>query len=210
VPLSGAGQDDALQLAEFLGLAPAKASASMTTTATQNMHRAAAQVGAALSPKSAARKLKSLNENAEEPPCALWKESRVYRLCRKVCWELTFSIDPFELFKTIRGIKHQEAKLCSLFCFSAWMAPVIPDYADIGAYSMATKAQLYRRAAERMPKMILEASFGDQATLRTMQSFIEQWESAEQTLTADDTKLLRDLSKKDRGPFLYWLINERR
>ena len=73
---------------------------------------------------------------------------------------------------------------------------------------MATKAQLYRRAAERMPKMILEASFGDQATLRTMQSFIEQWESAEQTLTADDTKLLRDLSKKDRGPFLYWLINE--
>jgi hypothetical protein len=125
-----------------------------------------------------------------------------------VCWELTFSIDPFELFKTIRGIKHQEDKLCSLFCFSAWMAPVIPDYADIGAYSMATKAQIYRKAAERMPKLILEASFGDPATLRTMQSFMEQWESAEETLTTDDTKLLRDLSKKDRGPFLFWLITE--
>ena len=43
-----------------------------------------------------------------------------------------------------------------------------------------------------------------------MQSFIEQWESAEETLSDDDTKLLRNLNKKDRGPFLYWLINERK
>jgi hypothetical protein len=43
-----------------------------------------------------------------------------------------------------------------------------------------------------------------------LQSFIEQWESAEETLSEDDTKLLRNLNKKDRGPFLYWLINERK
>ena len=161
-------RDYVFQLAEFLGLAPAKISAHMATTAAQNMQRAAEKVGAALSPKSLASKLKSVDRNYEEC-CPPWISSRIYGLCRKVCWELTFSIDPFELFKTIRGIKHQEDKLCSLFCFSAWMAPVIPDYADIGAYSMATKARIYRKAAERMPKLILEASFGEPASLRTMQ-----------------------------------------
>ncbi len=141
----------------------------MTSTATQNLQRAVSKVGALLTPKSAA-KLKSLHDaEGSNSACELWKASRIYRLCRKVCWELTFSVDPFELLKTIQGIQHQDPKLCSLFCFSAWMAPIIPDYADIGAYSMATKAKIYRKAAERMPKLILEASFGDPGTLRTMQ-----------------------------------------
>jgi hypothetical protein len=157
-----------MQLAEFLGLAPAKISLHLTTTAAQNLKRMASKVGMVLTPKSAA-KLTSREDSEDMAQCGLWISSRIDLLCRKLCWELTFSVDPFELIKTIGKVKHQDPKLCSLFCFSAWMAPVIPDYADIGAYSMATKARIYRKAAERMPKLILEASFGEHASLRTMQ-----------------------------------------
>ena len=157
-----------MQLAEFLGLAPAKISLHLTTTAAQNLKRMASKVGMVLTPKSAA-KLTSREDSEDTAQCGLWISSRIDLLCRKLCWELTFSVDPFELIKTIGKVKHQDPKLCSLFCFSAWMAPVIPDYADIGAYSMATKARIYRKAAERMPKLILEASFGEPASLRTMQ-----------------------------------------
>jgi hypothetical protein len=37
------------------------------------------------------------------------------------------------------------AGLCSLLCFSSWVAPLIPDYSDIGAYSKSITARIYKQ-----------------------------------------------------------------
>ena len=60
-----------------------------------------------------------------------------------------------------------------------------------------------------MPRLLLEATFGHENTARKIQSFMEEWELAEKSLTKSDLQVLSSIVKKDRGPFLYWLLNER-
>jgi hypothetical protein len=38
---------------------------------------------------------------------------------------------------------------------------------------------------------------------------MDNWERAERRFTKDDLALVEQIDAKDRGPFLYWLINER-
>ena len=94
---------------------------------------------------------------------------------------------------------------CSLIGLAA---PHIPDTADIGAYSQHVAARIYKHAAAQMPKMILEAAFGEEHVATSMRAFFAQWEQAEETLSDDDVRILDNVIQKDRGPFLFWLVNE--
>ena len=60
-----------------------------------------------------------------------------------------------------------------------------------------------------MPRLLLMSAFGDSELAQNMVYFLEHLEQAEHTLTEKDLRLLSNISVKDRGPILYWLINER-
>ena len=60
-----------------------------------------------------------------------------------------------------------------------------------------------------MPRLLLMSAFGDSELAQNMVYFLEHLEQAEHTLTEKDLRLLTNISVKDRGPILYWLINER-
>jgi hypothetical protein len=68
---------------------------------------------------------------------------------------------------------------------------------------------VYHNAAKHIPKMILVASFSDKAGVKGMQRFLQQWEHAEETLSIDDSQIVDIFDERDRGPFLFWLLNER-
>jgi len=53
----------------------------------------------------------------------------------------------------------------------------------------------------------LEAAFGEEHIAIAMRAFFAQWEQAEETLTDDDVRILDNVIQKDRGPFLFWLVN---
>ncbi len=99
--------------------------------------------------------------------------------------------------------------MAAFFCFCCWVAPHIPDDAEVGVYSRTSTAKVYRTAARRIPELILVAAFGEAAGVRSMQGFMRLWEHAEQTLSRDDFRLLGSLDERDHGPFLFWLLNER-
>ncbi len=99
--------------------------------------------------------------------------------------------------------------LVRFFNCTAWLSPQIPDHADIGAYSQSVTASVYKIAAQNMPRLILMAAFGQEEVKTNMQYFMEQLERAEHTLSKADVAMLDNISSKDRGPFLYWLLNER-
>ena len=139
----------------------------------------------------------------------LWRPQRIASLVKKVCTEICNSLDPFKLQIFVRKFKDDDSKLASLFCVSAWLAPLNPDYADVSVYSQSWMAKVYSRAGKLMPRLLLEATFGHENTARKIQSFMEEWELAEKSLTKSDLLILSSIVKKDRGPFLYWLLNER-
>ena len=96
-----------------------------------------------------------------------------------------------------------------LFQRGCRLAPLIPDYAELGAYSKSLTAKTYKQAAQRMPRLILMSVFGDSELAKNMAYFLEHLEQAEHTLAEKDLELLENVMFKDRGPLLYWLINER-
>ena len=102
-----------------------------------------------------------------------------------------------------------DSKLAEVFCFSTWTAPVVCDYSSNGAYSNGIAARIYKQAAERMPSLLLLAAFSKKDVVQNMQGFMDNWERAESRFTKDDLALLEQIDAKDRGPFLYWLLNER-
>jgi hypothetical protein len=109
----------------------------------------------------------------------------------------------------MRNNRGDESSLAAFFCFCCWLAPHVPDDAEIGVYSRTLTAKVYRTAAKLMPKMILVAAFGEEMGVRSMQRFMQQWEHAERTHSHDDFKMLESLDERDHGPFLFWLLNER-
>jgi hypothetical protein len=79
----------------------------------------------------------------------------------------------------------------------------------MGAYSKSLTALTYKQAAQRMPRLILMSAFGEAELAQNMVYFLEHLEQAERLLTEKDLRLLENVMVKDRGPLLYWLINER-
>ena len=60
-----------------------------------------------------------------------------------------------------------------------------------------------------MPRLILAAAFGDDEVALNMKYFLEQLKNAQKTISKDDLRILDNVAGKDRGPFLYWLLEER-
>jgi predicted nucleotidyltransferase len=130
-------------------------------------------------------------------------------MASKISFEISFSLDPVKLHAWLDRYQTDPEKVMGLFCLSVWLAPHIPDHALVGAYSRGLVAKTYRNAASAMPRAIIEIAFGDDGTSETWKGFMDRWVQSEEMLTADDLGMLRALDEKDRGPFMYWLLQER-
>ena len=189
-----------VQILAFLGAAESEK--------TRFLHLSKAEALAhAISPKLG-HKL-SPTDNSNGASARAWKATALQSVARKICYELSFTINPVELRRLVNELKGDDAAMASIFCFAAWINPVVPDYSDIGCYSESVAAHVYREAAMKMPKLILEATFGGPEAAASLKKFMAQWQLAEETVTTTDLVMLDNLHVKDRGPFLYWLVNER-
>jgi hypothetical protein len=163
--------------------------------------------------RSAAFRLtpKSVTPNSLKPglDSAFWRESLVRRYAKLLCTEVSLSVRPYALRAFVKKNVELDSKLAEVFCFSTWTAPVVCDYSSNGAYSNGIAARIYNQAAERMPRLLLLAAFSKKDVVQNMQGFMDNWERAESRFTKDDLALLGQIDVKDRGPFLYWLLNER-
>jgi hypothetical protein len=139
----------------------------------------------------------------------LWKAERVRMCMRKICSELGESIAPLAYRRQLDQVMDLESGLSGLFCFSAWIAPVVSNHSDVGAYSNSTAAMVYKHVATRMPRLILVAAFGKSECGENMKMFMDNAIDAEERITEMDLEMVADITPKDRGPFLYWLLNER-
>ena len=197
-----------MQIHEFLGVGRAAKTEFMARP--KSLAKIAKQQIQRMSPRTPAQSpLKRLGSGTLQASEVEWQLSRVEDIVHKICFEIAESLSSVKLGQWVRKYHLREAKMAGLFCFSAWLAPVIPDYSDMSCYSKTTKSKIYRTAAEQMPRLILEAAFGDSAVARHMQSFMKEWEEAETSVKGEDLRMLQHIEKKDRGPFLYWLVNER-
>jgi hypothetical protein len=198
-----------MQIYEFLGigkLAKTELMArpkSITMIAKQQIERMSPRT-----PKSKQSVLKRIGSGTLQACEIEWQLSRVKDMVHKICFEIAESLSSVKLGQWVRKYHLREAKMSGLFCFSVWLAPVIPDYSDMSCYSSTVKSKIYRTAADQMPRLIMEAAFGDSTVGRHMQSFMKEWEEAEVTVNREDMRMLRHIERKDRGPFLYWLVNE--
>jgi hypothetical protein len=139
----------------------------------------------------------------------LWKSSRLLEIARGICWEIQFSLGPLALRRWMDKNRLHDVKMVSLFCLTAWVGPHIPDDAAVSAYSKSPEAKVFKKAAKEMPRLILAAAFGDDEVALNMKYFLEQLKNAQKTINKDDLRILDNVAGKDRGPFLYWLLEER-
>ena len=59
-----------------------------------------------------------------------------------------------------------------------------------------------------MPRLILMSAFGESELAENMVYFLEHLEQAEHSISDKELRYLENISVKDRGPVLYWLMNE--
>ena len=147
--------------------------------------------------------------SARDLDATLWKSSRLLEIVRGICWEIQFSLGPLALRRWMDKNRLHDVKMVSLFCLTAWVGPHIPDDAAISAYSKSPEAKVFKKAAKEMPRLILAAAFGDDEVALNMKYFLEQLKNAQKTISKDDLRILDNVAGKDRGPFLYWLLEER-
>jgi hypothetical protein len=102
-----------------------------------------------------------------------------------------------------------QSKLTALLTLSSRLAPYIPDSADVGSYSNAASAMIYKKAAQQMPRLLVIGMFGEDAVTKNLQYFLAQLENAERELSKEELSISETIVAKDRGPMLYWLLNER-
>jgi hypothetical protein len=112
------------------------------------------------------------------------------------------------LSRWLRKNAASESKLTGLFCLSVWLGPYIPHDADIGAYSKTVPAKVYKLTAQLMPKLVCVAAYCNAEKRKGLLRFLEIMEAAETDLTKTDEAMVDLVTEKDRGPFLYWLLNE--
>ena len=134
---------------------------------------------------------------------------RVEETVRKLCDEVQNSFEIFALRRWMRRVHDDEQSLAAFFCLFRSLAPHVTDDAELSCFSRAWTAKVYHTAAKHIPKMILVASFSDKAGVKGMQRFMQQWEHSEETLSTENFQIVDILEEQDRGPFLFWLLNER-
>jgi hypothetical protein len=193
-----------LQVREFLG--------RQRSEKTKSLERS--KLGSLRARLSSLRSLRDLGSivRSVSPPsemASFWDSSLVARITLKLCIEIQNSVEPAALRRWMQRNRGNESRVAAFFCFCCWLAPHIPDDAEIGAYSRTLRAKVYRTAARMLPQMIFVAAFGDAVGVQIMHEFMRLWEHAERTHSQDEFRLLENLDQRDHGPFLFWLLNER-
>ena len=89
------------------------------------------------------------------------------------------------------------------------LAEIIPDHSTIGAYSNSLQARLYKQTGQSVPNILMLAAFGGPEIANTMRHFMSLLEMAERELSKEHFAVQDSVHPKDKGPFLYWLANER-
>ena len=100
-----------------------------------------------------------------------WRVSQIHEVAFKICEEIQNSLAPYQLhrwMKTQTASEEGAAKIARLFSMAASLAPLIPDTADIGAYSKSLEAQTYKRIVQQMPRLIVAAAFGERLVADNM------------------------------------------
>jgi hypothetical protein len=187
-----------LQLREFLGVHETQDATALPRMAEGILTRRST-IGTVQSMLSLSRRSDS---------AAAW-HVRVEETVRKLCDEVQNSFEIFALRRWMRRHHDDESSLAAFFCLFRSLAPHVVDDAELSCFSRAWTAKVYHNAAKHIPKMIWVASFSDKAGVKGMQRFMQQWEHAEETLSTDDCQIVDILDERDRGPFLFWLLNER-
>jgi len=149
------------------------------------------------------------SNDVENPMSNLWKRSRIQVLLRKLCLELPYTFKPTSIYRFLATGENalRASQLTQLLCLASRVAPYIPDSAVVGAYSNATSAMVYKKAAEQMPRLIVIGMFGEDAVAKNLQYFLSQLEKAESELSKEELSVAETIMGKDRGPLLYWLLN---
>ena len=213
---------------EFLGVSPAsnarssrmsqsKSITKLALTPTKSVTRSSPRSPHPTSspPKSPSFRSEMGHEGSSEDPMSnLWKRARIQALLRKLCLELPHSFQPMAVYRfSASGEKGSQAtaqsKLTALLTLSSRLAPYIPDSADVGSYSNAASAMIYKKAAQQMPRLLVIGMFGEDAVTKNLQYFLAQLENAERELSKEELSISETIVAKDRGPMLYWLLNER-
>ena len=89
------------------------------------------------------------------------------------------------------------------------LAEIIPDHSTIGAYSNSLQARLYKQTGQSVPNILMLAAFGGPEMASTVRHFMSLLEMAERELSKEHFAVQDSVHPKDKGPFLYWLANER-
>ena len=210
-----------LQIHDFMGIGKSS-KATLLTTSKSVMKRVARTSSSPSSPQRYNETAASPTDSSpsKSPPGSpaasardldptLWKSSRLLEIVRSICWEIQFSLGPLALRRWMDKNRLHDVKMVSLFCLTAWVGPHIPDDAAVSAYSKSPEAKVFKKAAKEMPRLILAAAFGDDEVALNMKYFLEQLKNAQKTISKDDLRILDNVAGKDRGPFLYWLLEER-
>ena len=205
-----------LQVHGFLGLADAGTSAGALMSFSKSIRKVASQ--RQVSQRQMSERRASVVVDSSSPSRSPaksfaegkpWKPYRVERVARKICFELQFSMAPFHLRRLISASRDSNPeRLAVLFCLSAWVNAWIPDSAEIGSYSNSVTSKVYKKAAEQMPRLLLVSAFGHEDVSQNVKYFLEQLEHAENQLSNEELAVVENIVAKDRGPFLYWMVNE--
>ena len=152
---------------------------------------------------SSARDPKSLASKLESDP------NIIRAAASEICSELQRSL-------TLRGLRcwsqqnqDDESKLISLFCCCGWLCPHLRHDSEVSMFLNTAKADVYHLAARSIPSMLLLASFGEFADVLHLRGFLAQWERAQDSQRDGSIDMLNGLAAIDRGPLLFWLVNER-
>ena len=138
-----------------------------------------------------------------------WNPHRLAEVVRKVVSEIAASFKAEELHGWLSSHAAMDDRLAAIFNLSVWLSPLIPDFSELGAYSKSLTALTYKQATDRMPNLLLVSAFGDVDVRAKMRFFLNQVEEADRMLSPNELKMIVLMDRKDRGPLLYWLLNER-
>jgi hypothetical protein len=138
-----------------------------------------------------------------------WDPVRVEMPLRALCSEIGESIAAVVLRRWVLDCTTNSDRLGQLFVLAVRLKPHITDSSDLGVYSKSARSRIYRSLAERMPKLLMLAAYSPPSVVRSLENFMDHWELAEEHLTDVHVGILDNLDGKDRGAFLYWMLNER-
>jgi hypothetical protein len=152
----------------------------------------------------------NLSELASQQSAAeFWLVHNVDRFIRPLITDLQSSVGPLPLQLWVRANRRSDLQMVRLFIMTLRIRHLVSDDSDLSVYSETARSRVYRYVAQQMPKMIFLATYCTEDIVQRMHSFVSQWEECELGINDEAVRIMHVLDFKHRGPFLFWLLNER-